>query len=542
MIVRVTTALTAILIAGCATTTSQPIPSEASSQQATAANFNHAASAELIAANLLKSQARLDEPVKKPAKSVAPLDVQKVDDVWQRIQLQLTFDIPEYRPIVEQRNFFSRNQAYLDRVSSRAEPYLLYIVEQIEARNMPMELALLPIVESAFDPFAYSHARASGLWQFMPATGKRFGLEQNFWYDGRRDVIESTRAALDYLQYLHDRLEGDWLNAIAAYNSGEGRLLRAIRRNKSRNLPTDFWSLDLPRETTAYVPKLLALADLVRRPEAFDIVWQPIANTPQITIVDVGRQIDLAVAAEMAGLTLNELHALNPAFNQWATDPNGSHRLVLPLGNQQQFTETLAATPQDQWLSWQRHTVARGDTLGKIAQQYKTSVSAIQSLNELSSHTIRIGQHLLVPVSAKNVSDYQLSQAGRIAQAQQKTNAAQRINYTVKQGDTLWDISRAHKITVNQLTRWNGMTARDTLRPGQKLVIEQPVTAENSLPVVQGVTRTINYRVRRGDSLSRIAQRYSVQVADILKWNQLSLDNHLQPGQQLRLLVNVTQS
>lgn len=541
MKVRVTTALTALLIAGCTTTGSQQLPSATNGPQAASANFDHAASAELIAANLLNGQATIDQPAKKQPQSIAPLDVHHLDDVWQRIQLQLTFDVPESRPVVEQRNFFARNQAYLDRVSDRAQPYLLYIVEQIEARNMPMELALLPIVESAFDPFAYSHARASGLWQFMPATGKRFGLEQNFWYDGRRDVIESTRAALDYLQYLHDRLEGDWLNAIAAYNSGEGRLLRAIRRNKSRNLPTDFWSLDLPRETTAYVPKLLALVDLVRRPEAFDIAWKPIANTPQIAVVDVSRQIDLAVAADMAGLTLTELHALNPAFNQWATDPNGSHRLVVPVEKQQQFSQTLAATPQDQWLSWQRHTVARGDTLGKIALQYKTSVAAIQRLNELNGHTIRIGQHLLVPVSAKNASDYQLSQAGRIAQAQQKTNAEQRINYTVKQGDTLWDISRAHKVSVNQLARWNGMTARDTLRPGQQLVIEQPAVA-NAEPARQGITRTINYRVRRGDSLSRIAQRYSVRVADIVKWNELNLDNHLQPGQQLRLLVNVTQS
>lgn len=536
MKVSVITALTALLIAGCTTTSSQLPIAERGSKPAPDASFDYAASAELIARNLVNGHT---EPSVKP---LTPLDATKVEDVWQRIQLQLTFDVPQHRAIAEQRNFFSRNQAYLDRVSSRAEPYLLYIVEQLEARNMPLELALLPIVESAFDPFAYSHARASGMWQFMPATGKRFGLQQNFWYDGRRDVIESTRAALDYLEYLYDRLDGDWLNAIAAYNSGEGRLMRAVRRNKSRNLPTDFWSLDLPRETTAYVPKLLALVDLVRQPETYGIAWQPIPNTPHIVIVDIGRQIDLAVAADMAGLTLNELHALNPAFNQWATDPNGLHRLVLPLDKQQQFLDALATTPQEQWLSWQRHTVARGDTLGKIALRYKTSVDAIQRLNELNNHTIRIGQHLLVPVSAKDATEYQLSQAGRIAQMQQKTNPEQRINYTVKQGDTLWDISRAHQVTVNQLARWNGMTARDTLRLGQTLVIEQAVSVASSTPVAQGVTRTINYRVRRGDSLSRIAQRYSLQVADILKWNELSLDQHLQPGQQLRLLVNVTQS
>ncbi|MEN3157086.1 LysM peptidoglycan-binding domain-containing protein [Alkalimonas sp. NCh-2] len=535
MKVRVLTVVATALLAGCAST-NQPQTATEPVSKTSHASFDQAASAELIAANLLTA-------ANQQAPTVTPLDPTKVDDVWQRIQLQLTFEVPEYRAIAEQRNFFARNQAYLDRVSTRAEPYLHYIVEQLEARNMPLELALLPIVESAFDPFAYSHARASGLWQFMPATGKRFGLQQNFWYDGRRDVIESTRAALDYLQYLHDRLEGDWLNAIAAYNSGEGRLLRAIRHNKNRNLPTDFWSLSLPRETTAYVPKLLALVDLVRQPETYNIAWQPIPNQRQIGIVEVGRQIDLAVAAEMAGLSLNELHALNPAFNQWATDPDGSHRLVLPLDNKPQFREQLANTPTDQWLSWQRHTVVRGDTLGKIAQQYQTSVAAIQRLNDINGHTIRIGQHLLVPVSAKNADAYQLSQPGRIAQAQQRTNPEQRIHYTVKQGDTLWDISRAHQVSVNELARWNGMTARDTIRPGQQLVIVQAQTSSTAATQGSpGVTRTINYRVRRGDSLSRIAQRYRVQVADILKWNQLSIDQHLQPGQQLRLLVDITQS
>ncbi|MDP4529969.1 LysM peptidoglycan-binding domain-containing protein [Alkalimonas delamerensis] len=534
MKVRVLTLVASTFLAGCATTNSLTTETEPV-RETPSATKEQAANAELIAASLLqlKTTAKDNKPT--------PLDPTKVDDVWQRIQLQLTFEVPQHRAIAEQRNFFARNQTYLDRVATRAEPYLYYIVQQLEERNMPLELALLPIVESAFDPFAYSHARASGLWQFMPATGQRFGLQQNFWYDGRRDVIESTRAALDYLQFLHDRLEGDWLNAIAAYNSGEGRVLRAIRHNKSRNLPTDFWSLQLPRETTAYVPKLLALVDLVRQPETYGIAWQAIPNQPQIGIVDIGRQIDLAVAADLAGLTLNELHALNPAFNQWATDPDGNHRLVLPLDNKPQFREQLAKTPTDQWLSWQRHTVVRGDTLGAIARRYQTSVAAIQRLNDINGHTIRVGQHLLVPVSAKNADAYQLSQPGRVAQAQQRTPAEQRVHYTVKAGDTLWDISRAHQVSVANLARWNGMTARDPIRPGQQLVIVQ--SQGNTVPTAsQGVTRTINYRVRRGDSLSRIAQRYRVRVADILEWNQLSLDQHLQPGQQLRLLVDVTQS
>ncbi|WP_333609307.1 lytic transglycosylase [Arsukibacterium sp.] len=494
-----------------------------------AADFHKsAASAEQIAARLLNGSQLQPEP---------PLDVTELEDIWQRIQSQLTFKVPQTRPIVEQRNFYTNHQSYLDRVALRAQPFLYFIVEELEKRNMPLELALLPIVESAFDPFAYSHARASGMWQFMPATGKRFGLKQNFWYDGRRDVIESTGAALDYLQYLYNTLEHDWLNAIAAYNAGEGRIGRAVRANKNRRLPTDFWSLDLPAETTAYVPKLLALVDILKRPDDFNIVWKFIANEPRIAVVDVGSQIDLALAADMADLSVAELQALNPGFNQWATDPDGPHRLVVPLDKAEPFSQALAATPADKRLQWQRYTVASGDTLGKIAQQHNTSVAAISRLNKLTGNTIRIGQHLLIPVSADNADRYVLSQQNRINAAQNRPAGNTQLDYIVQSGDTLWDISRKYNVTVAELARWNGMVQRDPLRPGQKLVIWQQQEQLNKKPV----TRTVNYRVRQGDSLARIAQRFSVTVADIARWNNINAERFLQPGQQLKLIVNVTQ-
>ena len=328
MLLRISAVAAAVLLAGCVSNNSSVEPEQAEKTPVVKTNtkpadfHKQAASAEQIAYRLWNQNTDV-------AEEQLP-DATELEDLWQRIQFQLTFNVPQTRPIVEQRNFYSSHQAYLDRVAGRAQPFLHYIVQELEKRNMPLELALLPIVESAFDPFAYSHAAAAGMWQFMPATGKRFGLKQNFWYDGRRDVIASTRAALDYLQYLHDKLEGDWLNAIAAYNSGEGRILNAIKRNKKRRLPTDFWSLDLPAETTAYVPKLLALVDILKRPDEFDIVWKFIANEPKIDVVEVKSQIDLAIAAEMAGINVSELQALNPGFNQWATDPDGPHYLVLP--------------------------------------------------------------------------------------------------------------------------------------------------------------------------------------------------------------------
>lgn len=536
MFIKISAVASAVLLAGCVSTSS-PVESNnvtntaytATTKPQTADFHKQTASAEKIAMRLWQQGLDVNaEP--------APPDAAELEDLWERIQLQLTFNVPQTRPIVEQRNYYTNNQAYLDRVAARAQPFLHFIVQEIEKRNMPLELALLPIVESAFDPFAYSTAAAAGMWQFMPATGTRFGLKQNFWYDGRRDVVASTRAALDYLQYLHDKLEGDWLNAIAAYNSGEGRISKAIKRNQQKRLPTDFWSLDLPAETTVYVPKLLALVDILKRPDEFDIVWKFIANEPQIDLVSVEDQIDLMIAAEMAGISVAELQALNPGFNQWATDPQGPNYLVVPKHTSSVFTEKLASTPSQQLLRWKRYIVAKGDTIGKIAQQHDTNVSDLQRINKLSGNTIRLGQALLIPVAAQSTSNYELSAANRSAKAQ-KSGSGNKLSYTVKQGDTLWDISREHKVTVEQLTKWNSLAQRSTLKQGQQLVIwQQDVAVQPS-----GISRTVNYKVRKGDSLARIAQRFSISVSDIVKWNKIETDNYLQPGQQLKLVVNATQ-
>ncbi|WP_171901000.1 transglycosylase SLT domain-containing protein, partial [Glaciecola punicea] len=230
-----------------------------------------------------------------------PIDPNTLNDLWEKIQYQMTLPIPQNQPRLDaQKNWYLRHPAYMQRVSKRARPFLYHITQRLEQENMPMELALLPIVESAFDPFAYSHGRASGMWQFIPSTGKRFGMKQTWWYDGRRDVIASTEGAIKYLRYLNDMFDGDWLHALAAYNSGEGRVMRAIKKNKRAGKPTDFWSLDLPRETRAYVPKLLALADILKSQDEYNFSWPKIANAPVVEIVDVSSQIDLAVAARMA--------------------------------------------------------------------------------------------------------------------------------------------------------------------------------------------------------------------------------------------------
>lgn len=464
-------------------------------------------------------------------------DAPVFDDVWERIRYQLSINVPQNRPVVTERNYYAKHQRYLDRISKRAEPYLHFIVEEVEKREMPIEIALLPIVESAFDPFGYSHRTASGIWQFMPQTGERFDLKQNWWYDGRRDIVQSTRAALDYLSYLHKTLEGDWLNAIAAYNSGEGRLMRAIKKNRKKHLPTDFWSLDLPRETTAYVPKLLALADLLKRSDEFNVTWKPIINAQVVEVVDVGSQIDLALAAEMADMTLTELYRLNPGFNRWATDPNGPHSLLLPIDKAQQFSEKLANTDIKNRLRWQRYVVKSGDSLSVIAKKFTTSTSAIRSLNKLNSNTIRIGQELLVPLTDGAINSDHLPKQMRMAA--NKTSRT-KLSHTVKSGDTLWDISREYDVTMDELAKWNKLKKSAVLRLNQKLTVYKSQNKTTSAP--KSTNRTITYKVRRGDSLARIASKFNLTVSEIIKWNNLAGQKYLQPGQKLKLKVDVRSS
>jgi len=469
------------------------------------------------------------------------------NDVWQRVREQFTFDIPQNRRVIVQRNWYTTHQSYLDRVAKRAEPYLHFIIEELETANMPMEMALLPIVESAFDPFAYSHGRASGMWQFVPGTGKRFGMKQNWWYDGRRDVIASTKGAIKYLQYLHKFFDGDWLLALAAYNSGEGRVQRAIKSNKRRNIPTDFWSLDLPKETRAYVPKLLALADLVKNPNEFNIKLYEIENKSVISAVDIGSQIDLAKAAELAEISLEELQHLNPGYNRWATDPKGPHYLVLPNHKVDKFKSKLSQLSEKDRLSWQRYQIKAGDSLGKIANKFNTDINVIKQVNNIRGTQIREGKHLLIPVAAQALDTYILSKNQRLVKKQNYQRGNEKLIHIVKSGDTFWDLSRAYKVDYKQLAKWNGMAPRDTLKLGQKLVIWkktktsiQASQKSADKPNEQAIVRNITYKVRRGDSFARIADKFNVKIRDIERWNKLNRKKYLQPGQMIKLSVDVT--
>lgn len=453
------------------------------------------------------------------------VDVEDYSNLWLKLANEFTFEVPENSRVAKQRDFYLSHPTYLEQVSKRAEPFLFLIIEQIEINNLPIELALLPVVESTFNPFAYSHAGASGLWQFMPASGDRFGLHQDWWYDGRRDVYASTRGALKYMEILHNYLGDDWLYAFAAYNSGEGRVKRAIAKNKKQNKPVDYWSLGLPKETENYVPKLLALIDILRHHEKYGVELPYIENKQVLTYVDTGSQIDLAYAAELAELTVSEIQQLNPAFNHWATSPEGPHKLLVPSSIADQFSLELAKIDEKDRISWDRYKVVAGDSLSVIAQQYQTTTNVLKQINNLNSSFIKIGQPLLIPIASKSQPISLHQQAARFKTGK----GGDKLFYTVVKGDTLWGISRRHNVTIKQIENWNSFQAGQALYPGQKITLYSEVAT-----AMQSVT----YSVRSGDSLGRIANKFNVKTTDLVRWNGLPNGNYIKPGQKIKIYVN----
>lgn len=473
------------------------------------------------------------------------LNSHTTSSIWPRIYagFQLPADI-EHKSLEREISWFARHPEYIQRVLNRADPFLYYILEEIEKRNLPTELALLPIVESAYQPFAYSHGRAAGIWQFIPSTGRIYGLKQNWWYDGRRDIYASTQAALNYLENMNRQFDGDWLLVLASYNSGSGTVQRAIKRNKRKNKPTDFWHLKLPKETSAYVPKLLALKEIFANPEKYNISLRCIPDAPGFKQVKTKAQLDLALAAELAEIDLETLYSYNPAFNRWATDPDGPHTLLLPVSAAELFETNYADLPAEKHLRWSRHKIKSGETLSHIAAKYNTSVKHLKTANNLKSNNIREGKYLLIPLASKNKSSYALSSSQRLKSLQNRKHGSSnsRINHIVQNGESFWTIARKYNVNMHKLARWNGMAIRDPLKKGQKLVVwaKNTKTAASGTHNPNSTVRSIHYTVRNGDSLSRIASKYHVSVNDLHRWNTIK-GKYLQPGQRLKLYVDVTE-
>lgn len=442
-------------------------------------------------------------------------------------------ECPDGSQALQWASWFGARPDYMERVMDRAHPWLHDIANELEQRDLPGELALLPIVESAYDPFAYSRGRASGTWQFLSGTARDFGVEINDWYDGRRDVYIATRAALDYLSYLNDLFEGDWNLSLAAYNAGQGRVQRAMRANAARNRPTEWDALTLPRETRAYVPKLHGLGCLFREPERFG--WErPVWNDEAlIAKVELPGPTDVVALSAVADLDITELVALNPGLNRHLTPPSGPHHLIVPIEQAEGVEAALPELNGHVQLVWEEITVRRGDTLSGLAQRHNTSIAALRSANELNGDMLSIGQRLRLP-SAKGAAPADSPWADRyqeMARLQQRLLPRQRFQHQVRPGESLWVIARRYSVSVADLQRWNNLGQNSMIRPGQQLAI----LIDGPEAVVAASPEPVSYTVRNGDSLWLIARRMDVRLADLKRWNNLNDNSILRPGQVLTI-------
>jgi len=423
-----------------------------------------------LTANQLDQQTP-HKPAQTPNLSTSQQLVHRTD-LWQRIRAGFGLPDMSTRFISLQEQWFSKRPDYVERLLQRARRYLPYIVEQVAERGMPMEIALLPAIESAYRPAATSRTRAAGLWQFMPATGRRFDLKQNWWVDQRRDLYASTNAALDYLDYLHQRLNGDWILALAAYNAGEATIERAIRYNRRRNRSTHFTNLRLRLETRQYIPKLIAFRNIINAPENFGLTLPVLPVKSNYARVPLPYQLDLRTAAGLLDMPADELLAVNGNFLRWATPPGAGHSLLIPASKEADFKRALQKLPAQQRIRWAHYRVRKGDTLGGIALRHKVSLAAVKQSNHIRSDLINIGQNLVIPLSEGAIT--QLAQQRRrstLKKSRSRRSSKRSFVHQVRNGDTLWGIAKRYRVYVSQLLSWNSLRKNSILRRGQPIRI-----------------------------------------------------------------------
>ncbi len=490
--------------------------------------------------------------------------------IWHRIRN--LYALPDYdRPEVQaELEWYVNHPEHLDRVMERAERYLHFIVQEAEQRGVPGEITLLPVIESAFQPGANSSAAAAGLWQFIPSTGREYGLKQTAWCDDRRDVRASTHAAMSYLIKSQQEFDGDWLLSLASYNAGPGAVRRAMDANAARGEPTDFWSLkNLPRETRNYVPRLLAVAQIVRDPARYNISLRPIADAPYFAVVELDRHIDLQRAASLADVSVEEMRSLNPEHKRKITDPEGPHDLLVPRHKAHLFQERLAQLPKRDWFSWSRYRVRRGEGLDSIAARFDTDPAMLREINQLSNDRLTAGRVILVPATGQPILDE--APTTRLAEAEDPTPSSMG-SYTVRRGETLYSVARKHRMEARVLAALNRLKVNTRVRVGQKLRIQaaaapllaateqdlvaapqtirkQPTAASQqtalktasskkaSAPkpqLAKATPRIKHYKVKAGDSLSEISQRFDVSMDSLRRWNKiLHRSGQVQKGQTL---------
>jgi len=465
------------------------------------------------------------------------------NNIWDMLRKQFALPHYENNPTVQNKiEWFLNHQDYLLHSMTRAAPYLYFILQQVKKRHLPAELVLLPVIESAYNPFALNTSSgAAGMWQMMSATASGYGIRQNGWYDGRRDVVASTKAALNHLAYLQSFFEGNWLLAIAAYDTGEGNVLAAIRKNINNGENTDFWSLPVAQETRDYVPQLLALAIIISHPEQYPIEYPAVPNAPYLAQVDIGTQIDLKEAASLAGLSLKELKQLNSGYSRAATDPNGPFKLVLPIENVEQFTENLA---RSSFYERTNYTTVAKQTDSSWKKLHKTHQKMLAN-NKLKqpSSAPSFAQLPVQPLDKFDEGNSPPIVATAVTQALHHPSERYVMQpgdtlYMVRQGDDLNKIAKHFHVEVKTLAMVNQFDENNSLHLGESIIVPTHKKNQNDMPKYTLTPGDTIYMVRPGDTIETIAKKFHTTPAAVRLANLLAT-NKLEEGDQLVIPTHV---
>ena len=448
--------------------------------------------------------------------------------VWDKMVSGFCLDTIYSQRVDREIEWFINNKAFLYRSITRAKPFLYHILKELERNNLPFELALLPIVESGYQPYAYSPSKAAGIWQFIPPTAKEYGLSRNWWYDGRRDIMQSTKAAAHFLRDMHRHFDKDWLLAIASYNTGAGKVGRSIKKLKVLNGKPSFWDLDLPRETEVYVPKLLALRDIISNPSSYGIKLPNIKNKPYVNLVSIEYPIDFYTFSIISNVSEKELYALNPGFNTWYFLPSFQDRVFLPSSKIKEFKKRYKEVTKFIF-SKKTHLIVKGDSLSRISKKYNVSIKAIKKVNNLKSNVIILGKKLKLP---KNTA---LSDVDSIKIDGKKYIISQKsfkYHHIVKRYDNWYKIARMYNVSLSKLLKWNKATKKTSLKVSNKVLIMMKTPILSLTNEVK-----LRYVVNSGDTTAMVSTGFGIPKKKLMKANQIKNSKYLTAGKNLKITL-----
>jgi len=443
-------------------------------------------------------------------------DILVYENVWDRIKDASTSEQANLdEKTLEYINTYLANPAQLDKLLEKGRYFIFFVLEELDRYRLPAELALLPYVESNYDPFSISASGAMGIWQFMPATARIYNLNDTWWYEQRHDPLVSSKAAVRYLAYLHNRFNKEITYTLAAYNGGPTRLEKQIKLNKRAGKPTNYENLKLPKQTKEYVPKFRAILELVLNADNYGINLPNFPNKKVLGSIELDGQVEILAFSEFAGLKPEFVYKLNAGYTKWASPPGNKTIFNIPIELEETLNLKKDQFIQTNQINWVTHKVSKGDSLWRIAEKYETEVNILKKVNYLASNILSLNQELLIPLSNDQNQTFIPYEA-----------------HIISEGDTLWNLGIQYKISPAEIAKNNGLRMDAPLTIGKELNIGN----KNIYRTINSKKRTILYSVKQGDSLYRIADIFNIEISDIRNINELS-NNEIKPGQVLKIII-----